>query len=238
MCLFVLVQRTAGSWRPWKPWRSTRTSWLQSCHKTRALRGNTPAFSTSGYIWSPAVQGGLQKFSIMFCVTPLDNLYMVPPGQGQMAIGYPSLESGPSALTQSSAGTGSTTSQSEDIPPLSPSLSIKRPQLVWIELCPARVLIQAKVFLHSGNGQQDLNTSTPVLYPFAQLLMQLCHSADRNSSPEAQLCLISLLNPFTPNRGFVFYSGRAGLRSWLCGWVITSHWPKVVLPSRQLVLCS
>lgn len=156
MCPFVLAQRTAGSWRPWKPWRSTRTSWLQLCHKTRALRGNMLAFSTSGYICSPRVQEVFRN-TVMFCVTPLDNLYTVPLGQGQVARGYPGLESSPSPLPQSSAGSGSPTSQSEDIVPLGPSL----------QLCPTRNLIHTEVFLHSGSSQQDLSTSAPNFYPFA-----------------------------------------------------------------------
>ena len=164
------------------------------------------AFSTSGYICSPRVREVFRN-PVMFCVAPLDNLYAVPLGQRQVARGYPGLESSPSPLPQSSAGSGSTTSHSDDIPRLGPSL----------QLCPTHILIQTKVFLHSGNSQQDLSTSAAISYPFAQLLMQLCYPAVRNSFPEAQLCLISLLNPFTPDTCSVFSSGRVGLRSWLCG---------------------
>lgn len=132
-----------------------------------------PAFSTSGYICSPRVWGGLQKSSVTFCVTPLDNLYVVPLGQGQVARGYPSLEGSPSPLPRSSAGSGPTTSQSEDIPLLGPSL----------QLCPSHILIQTKVLLHSSNSQQGLSAFAPTFYPFAQLLLQLCYLAIRNSFP-------------------------------------------------------
>lgn len=46
---------------------------------------------------------GLHKSSVMFCVTSLDNLYAVSLHQGQVARGYPSLESSPSPFPQSSA---------------------------------------------------------------------------------------------------------------------------------------
>lgn len=161
MCPFVLAQRTAGSWRPWKPWHSTRTSWLQLCHKTRALRGNTWAFSTSGYSCSPRLQEILWYPSAMFCVTPLDDLYVVPFGQGQVARGYPSLERSPSPLPQSSADSESTASHSEETPLLGCSL----------QLCPTHILTHTKLFFKSGNSQQDLSTSAPTFYPFAHLLV-------------------------------------------------------------------
>lgn len=58
----------------------------------------------------PQIAGDPQISSAVFCVTPLDNVYMVPFGQGQMARGYPSLERSPSPLPQSSAGNESSTS--------------------------------------------------------------------------------------------------------------------------------
>lgn len=123
----------------------------------------------------PQRVGDLQKSSVTFCATPLDNLYTVPLGQWQVARAYPGLESSPSSLPQSSAGSGSTTSHWEDIPPLGPSL----------QLYPTRILIQTKVFVHSGNSQLDLSISALTFYPFSQLLMQFCYPAVRNIFPEA-----------------------------------------------------
>lgn len=58
----------------------------------------------------PQIAGDPQISSALFCVTPLDNLYVVPCGQGQVASGYPILERSPLPLPHSSAGSESTTS--------------------------------------------------------------------------------------------------------------------------------
>lgn len=77
----------------------------------------------------PQIAGDPQISSALLCVTPVDNLYVVPLGQGQVAREFPSLERSPSPLPQSSAGSESTASHSEDTPLLGCSL----------QLCPTHI---------------------------------------------------------------------------------------------------
>lgn len=174
MCPFVLAQRTAGSWRPWKPWHSTRTSWLQLCHRTRALRGNTRAFSTSGYSWSPRLQELLRYPLLCFVSHPWIICMWFPLARGKWPEGIPGWR-GAHHPSHKVARAVNQLQATEETPLLGCS-----PQL-----CPTHILMQTKPFLKSGDSQQDLSTSAPIFYPFGHLLVQLCYLAVRNSFPKS-----------------------------------------------------